>query len=257
MLPGRYQLRYRLLSATRSIPVRLGFQSCALDRCSVASTFRGMQHRPMTTLQELLGIDLPVIQAPMASVQGSPLAIAVSNAGGLGSLPCALLDVDAVRAELGAIRAQTTKPFNVNFFCHRPPQADTDREATWRAALAPYFAEFGIDAGAIPAGPSRAPFSAGSGRRAGGLQARRGELSLRSARADLLARVRGWGAKILSSATTVDEARWLEARGVDAIIAQGIEAGGHRGSFLSDDLGIQLGTFALLPQVVRRGEGAR
>ena len=119
----------------------------------------------MITLRDLLEIDLPVIQAPMAGVQGSALAIAVSNAGGLGSLPCALLDVDAVRAELGAIRAQTTKPFNVNFFCHRPPPADAEREARWRASLAPYFAEFGIDAGAIPVGPSRAPFSQRSGRR--------------------------------------------------------------------------------------------
>ena len=102
------------------------------------------------TLQQLLGIELPIIQAPMAGAQGSALAVAVSNAGGLGSLPCAMLDVDAIRNELTAIRAQTSKPFNVNFFCHTQPDVSAEREAAWRAVLAPYFAEFGIDASRIP-----------------------------------------------------------------------------------------------------------
>ena len=114
----------------------------------------------MARLQDLLGIELPIIQAPMAGVQGSALAVAVSNAGGLGSLPCALLEVDAMRAELAAIRARTTKPFNVNFFCHAPADPDPEREAAWRAALAPYFAEYGIDAASIPLGPKRSPFNA-------------------------------------------------------------------------------------------------
>ena len=72
-------------------------------------------------LRSLLGIELPVIQAPMAGAQVGKLAIAVSNAGGLGSLPCAMLTVDAVRSELAAIKAATSKPYNVNFFCHTPP----------------------------------------------------------------------------------------------------------------------------------------
>ncbi len=110
------------------------------------------------TLQQLLGIELPIIQAPMAGAQGSALAVAVSNAGGLGSLPCAMLDVDAIRKELTAIRAQTTKPFNVNFFCHAQPEVSAEREAAWRAALAPYFAEFGIDASGIPVQAGRQPF---------------------------------------------------------------------------------------------------
>lgn len=202
-------------------------------------------------LQELFGIELPVIQAPMAGVQGAALAIAVSNAGGLGSLPCAMLSVDAMREELAAIRAQTARPFNVNFFAHRQPAPDAAREAAWRAALAPYYAELGIDADAIPVGPARLPFGAGV---ADALEESRPAVvsfhfGLPSA--DLLARVRSWGAKVLSSATTVDEARWLEAHGVDAVIAQGLEAGGHRGMFLSDDLGAQVGTFALVPQIVR------
>ena len=205
----------------------------------------------MTTFQDLLEIDLPVIQAPMAGVQGSALAVAVSNAGGLGSLPCALLDVDGVRAELGAIRAQTTKPFNVNFFCHRPPQADAARDARWRAALAPYFVEYGIDASAIPAGASRSPFSHEAADALADFKPAVVSFHFGLPSPALLERVRRLGAKILACATTVDEARWLEARGVHAIIAQGIEAGGHRGNFLSTDLTTQVGTFALVPQVVR------
>ena len=202
-------------------------------------------------LQKLLGIDLPIIQAPMAGVQGSALAVAVCNAGGLGSLPCAMLGVEAMRKELAAIRAQTTRPFNVNFFCHTQPEPSAEREALWRAALSPYFAEFGIDADAIPAGPGRWPFGAEACDLLAELKPAVVSIHFGLPSADLLARVRSWGAKILSSATTVDEARWLEAHGVDAVIAQGLEAGGHRGMFLSEDLGTQVGTFALVPQIVR------
>lgn len=204
----------------------------------------------MTTLQSLLGIELPIIQAPMAGVQGSTLAVAVSNAGGLGSLPCAMLGLDALRSELAVLKANTAKPFNVNFFCHPPPVASPERENVWRAALSPYYAEYGIDTAAIPVGPARAPFSAEA---ADLLEASRpAVVSFHFGLPEdaLLDRVRGLGAKILCSATTVEEARWLEARGVDAIVAQGIEAGGHRGIFLSDDLTTQMGTFALLPQIV-------
>jgi nitronate monooxygenase len=203
------------------------------------------------TLQELLGIQLPILQAPMAGVQGSALAVAVSNAGGLGSLPCALLSLDQVRSELAAIRAQTDKPFNVNFFCHTPPAFSTEREAAWRAALAPYFTELGIDPSSIAAGPGRAPFSHEAADVVEEFKPSVVSFHFGLPSADLLARVRGWGSKILSSATTVDEARWLEAQGVDAIIAQGLEAGGHRGHFLVDDLTTQVGTFALLPQIVQ------
>jgi nitronate monooxygenase len=204
----------------------------------------------VTTLQQLLGIELPIIQAPMAGVQLSALAIAVSNAGGLGSLPCAMLGPDALRQELAAIRAQTSKPFHVNFFCHTQPEPNAGRERTWRAALAPYFAEHGIDANAIPAGPGRLPFSAEAADVLSEFEPAVVSFHFGLPSDDLLARVRRWGARILSSATTVDEARWLESRGVDAVIAQGIEAGGHRGIFLSDDLATQVGTFALVPQVV-------
>ena len=202
-------------------------------------------------LQELLGIELPIIQAPMAGVQGSALAVAVSNAGGLGSLPCAMFGRDALREELAAIDRQTAQPFNVNFFCHEPPAPSPEREARWRAALAPYYEELGIDANAIPAGPGRAPFSSEAADVLDDFKPAVVSFHFGLPSPELLARVRALGAKIFSSATTVDEARWLEAHGVDAIIAQGLEAGGHRGIFLSDDLTTQIGTFALLPQIVQ------
>ena len=203
------------------------------------------------TLQRLFGIELPIIQAPMAGMQGGALAVAVSNAGGLGSLPCAMLGVDAMRRELAAIKAASASPFNVNFFCHTPPAQDPEREAAWRAALAPFYREYGIDPDATAASPARAPFSTEAADVLD--EFRPGVVSFHFGLPSegLLERARGWGSKILSSATTLEEARWLEAHGVDAVIAQGIEAGGHRGMFLTQDLSTQAGTLALVPQIVR------
>ena len=203
------------------------------------------------TLQQLLGISLPIIQAPMAGVQGSALTVAVSNAGGLGSLPCAMLRLDDMRKELTTIRAHTTKPFNVNFFCHAHPEFSVEKESVWRAALSPYFAEFGIDPGAIPVGPERLSFNSEAAKALAEFRPAVVSFHFGLPSADLLVRVRAFGARILSSATTVDEARWLEAHGVDAIIAQGLEAGGHRGMFLSEDVSTQVGTLALVPQLVQ------
>jgi nitronate monooxygenase len=202
-------------------------------------------------LQTLLGTELPIIQAPMAGVQGSALAIAVSNAGGLGSLPGAMLSPDALRQELAAIRAQTTRPYNVNFFCHTQPATDPACEAAWRAGLTPYYAELGIDARSIVTAPARQPFSAAVADVLAEFAPPVVSFHFGLPSTELLAQVKAWGAKVLSSATTVDEALWLQARGVDAVIAQGLEAGGHRGMFLSDDLTTQVGTFALVPQLVR------
>jgi nitronate monooxygenase len=203
------------------------------------------------TLRHLFGIDLPLIQAPMAGSQGSALAVAVSNAGGLGSLPCALLSPDALHRELTAVRAQTARPVNVNFFCHAPPTPSAERDAAWRASLARAYEALGVDADDVPAGPARRPFSAEAADVLEDFKPEVVSFHFGLPSAPLLARVKAWGAKVLSTATTVDEALWLEARGVDAVIAQGIEAGGHRGMFLSDDLTTQVGTMALVPQVVR------
>ncbi len=202
-------------------------------------------------LQQFLGIELPIIQAPMAGSQGSALAVAVSNSGGLGSLPCAMLGLEAMRNELTVIRARTSRPFNVNFFCHPIPTPSAERELAWRTALAPYFKEYGVDDNKIPVEPGRAPFSSAAADVLDDFKPAVVSFHFGLPSADLLVRAKAWGSKILSSATTVDEARWLEAQGVDAIIAQGLEAGGHRGIFLSEDLSTQVGTFALLPQIVR------
>ena len=204
------------------------------------------------TLRQLLGTEVPIIQAPMAGVQGSALAVAVSNAGGLGSLPCAMLSLDAVRNELAAITSQTAKPYNVNFFCHAAPESSAEREAMWRAALSPYYRAFGIEVDTIPAGPARAPFGAEAAELLAEFKPAVVSFHFGLPSAELLTRVKKAGSKILSSATTVDEALWLEAHGADAIIAQGVEAGGHRGMFLSDDLTTQVGTLALVPQIVQK-----
>jgi nitronate monooxygenase len=203
------------------------------------------------TLQELLGIEIPIIQAPMAGAQGSAMAIAVSNAGGLGSLPCAMLAPDAMRKELAAIRAATDKPYNVNFFCHTQPPPDPAAEAHWREVLTPYYREFGIDPATIPAGPGRLPFSSEAADILDEFQPAVVSFHFGLPGEALMQRVRRMGARILASATTLDEALWLRERGVDAIIAQGLEAGGHRGMFLTDDLSTQVGSFALLRQVVQ------
>jgi nitronate monooxygenase len=206
----------------------------------------------MKTLRELLGIQVPVIQAPMGGVQGSALAVAVANAGGLGSLPCAMLSPDALRKELAIMNSQTGgRPLNVNFFCHTSPRPNPEREEAWRNLLAPYYKELGIDVASIPTGPGRAPFSHDMADVLAEFRPAVVSFHFGLPSLDLLQRVRGWDAVVLSSATTVDEARWLEAHGADAIIAQGLEAGGHRGHFLSADMTAQMGTFALVPQIVR------
>src|SRR5689334_3643137 len=174
------------------------------DRAPAA--FPAMAHA-MTSLQALLGVELPIIQAPMAGVQGSALAIAVCNAGALGSLPCAMLGLDALRAELAAIQARTSKPFNVNFFCHAPPVPDARREAAWRETLAPYYRTFGLDPGSVPAGPGRAPFGHEVADILDAVKPAVVSFHFGLPSPELLARVRAWGSKILASATTVEEAR--------------------------------------------------
>ena len=206
----------------------------------------------MRSLESLLRTDILLLQAPMAGAQGSKLAIAVCNAGGLGALPCAMLSVDAVREEIATIRRHTHAPFNVNFFCHTPPPPSAEGEARFRALLEPYYRELGIDPGATgPSGPARSPFGPEMANLVDELRPPVVSFHFGLPAPDLLERVRRTGAVILASATTVNEAAWLEARGVDVVVAQGAEAGGHRGNFLSDDLTMQVGTLALVPQVAR------
>lgn len=204
---------------------------------------------PDRRIQDLFGIDLPIIQAPMAGPVLSDMVIAVAEAGGLGSLPCAMLTHEQVRNELGIIRQRTSKPINVNFFCHQPPAADPAREAAWRRRLDPYYVELGIDPAAPIPASSRAPFDSTACALVEEFRPEVVSFHFGLPAPDLLKRVKNTGAKVISSATTVAEARWLEEGGCDAVIAQGFEAGGHRGIFLGVDISTQVGTMALVPQV--------
>jgi nitronate monooxygenase len=203
---------------------------------------------PVPPLTELLGTDLPILEAPMAGAVGPEMAIAVCAAGGLGALACALLPPEAIRAGVAKVRAATDRPYNLNFFCHEPPPVSAGAEARWRRRLAPYFAELGVDPASPAPNVDRAPFDVAACELIEELRPPVVSFHFGLPRADLVERVKATGARVLSSATTVDEAQWLEDHGCDAIIAQGFEAGGHRGMFLSDDVATQIGT--LVPQVV-------
>jgi nitronate monooxygenase len=204
---------------------------------------------PSRRLLDLLEIDLPILQAPMAGAQASELAVAVSNTGGLGALPCAMLTVEGAREEVAKIRTATNRAFQMNFFCHQSTEADPIVETKWRERLAGYYNELGIDPAS--AGVSaRAPFDEAFCALVEDARPKAVSFHFGLPRDDLYQRVRRTGAKVLCSATTVREARYLADKGVDAVIAQGSEAGGHRGMFLTDDVASQIGTFALVPQIV-------
>lgn len=200
---------------------------------------------------QLFNTDLPIIQAPMAGVQGCALAVAVSNAGGLGSLPCAMLSTASMVSEIQAIQAQTTRPFNVNFFCHTAPTPNAPKDHAWRALMSAYYSELSLDPTNAAPASARHPFNQEMADLVSQFRPPVVSFHFGLPAPDLLHQVRSCGAKIMSSATTVEEALWLEAQGVDAVIAQGLEAGGHRGMFLTQDLLSQVGTFALLPQIVK------
>jgi nitronate monooxygenase len=214
-------------------------------------------------LCNMLGTRWPLIQAPMAGVQLHAMAAAVTGAGALGSLPTATLSPQQLADELAqlqqalALQPAAGRPesgltrANVNFFCHTPPQPDEARERAWRAALQPFYAEWGIDPACVPSGPGRAPFSAALADVIRPFKPAVVSFHFGLPDPALVAQVKAWGAVVMSSATTVEEALWLQDHGADVVIAQGLEAGGHRGHFLSPDLSLQLGSLALLPQVVR------
>lgn len=205
---------------------------------------------PDRRFMDLVGTELPIVLAPMAGPGAAELAIAVAEAGGLGSLPCAMLTPEQIRQNLEIIRQRTSRPINVNFFCHTPPVPDAARAQRWKARLAGYYRELGVDPDAPVAAPARAPFDEAACALMEEFRPKVVSFHFGLPEAQLLERVKKAGSLVMASATTAEEARWLESRGCDAIIAQGNEAGGHRGMFLTNDVSAQAGTFALVPQVV-------
>ena len=204
---------------------------------------------PSNALLDLIGTELPIIQAPMAGAQGADLAIAVAQAGGLGSIPCAMLREDAIREAAQQLRQASNRPFNLNFFCHRAPEHDDQTEAAWQGRLAPFMAELGVEPPGKP-GRARMPFDEAMCALVEELRPSIVSFHFGLPAPELFGRVKEAGAVVLASATTVAEARFLTKAGVDAVIAQGVEAGGHRGMFLETDVAGQVGTMALVPQIV-------
>lgn len=204
----------------------------------------------MASLIQLINTQFPLIQAPMAGVQGWELAAAVASAGGLGSLPCAMLTPEGVESAVETFRQRSTGPINLNFFSHTQPEPDEEVQANWLDNFLPYYSELEVAVPKGPAGPGRQPFNQAMADVVTSVKPEVVSFHFGLPDPALLEQVRASGAKVLSSATTLEEALWLEAQGVDAIIAQGLEAGGHRGMFLTEDITQQSGTMALLPQIV-------
>jgi nitronate monooxygenase len=205
---------------------------------------------PDQRLLDVLGLRVPIIQAPMAAASTTRMAIAVARAGGLGSIACAMLGATHIGEAVAECRRHVTAPVNLNFFCHPAPRHDPAREAAWRARLAPYYAALGVKLSEDAAGPSRAPFDDALCRVVETVRPEVVSFHFGLPEQGLLVRVKAAGARVLGSATTVAEARFLEDHGCDAVIAMGAEAGGHRGNFLTHDMATQIGLFALLPQIV-------
>ena len=200
-----------------------------------------------------LGIDFEhaLIQAPMAGAQNIELAIAVTAAGGLGSLPAAMLTSEQLNHSLLRFREEVSGPINVNFFCHTPPATDERFSASWLQALQPYFDEFKIEKSSISGGAERRPFSHEACDVLERFSPEVVSFHFGLPSAELIDRVHAMGSLIAATATTPEEAVWLEANGADWIIAQGLQAGGHRGHFLSADLSVQLGLNELLPAILK------
>jgi nitronate monooxygenase len=186
----------------------------------------------------------------MAGAMDWELAAEAAEAGACGSLPCAMLSPSQVREQFAKVRERTHKPISLAFFCHTPPELNNAREHAWRDRLEPYYRELGVDPSAPVPSSNRVPFDHEYCAVVEELKPQVASFHFGLPEPELLRRVKAAGCRVISSATTAKEALWLEQRGVDAVIAQGFEAGGHRGMFLTDNLATQVGTFALVPQIV-------
>jgi len=205
---------------------------------------------PDRRLLDLFKIDMPIVQAPMAGVMDTELIIAAAEGGALGSLPCAMVSAEKAREQVNIIRQRVSAPINLNFFCHTAVAADPAQEATWRRRLAAYYNELGLDPTMEVQAANRAPFDEATCRLVEELKPEVVSFHFGLPEKALLDRVKEAGSVVIASATTVREAVWLDRQGVDAVIAQGAEAGGHRGMFLTDSIAAQVGTLSLVPQIV-------
>ncbi|WP_010587548.1 NAD(P)H-dependent flavin oxidoreductase [Schlesneria paludicola] len=200
-----------------------------------------------------LGIELPIVQAPMAGVSTAELAAIVSNAGGLGSIGVGSVDAEATRKMIASVRSLTDRPFNVNIFCHQPAKSDSAREAAWLSRLAPEFARYGAKPPTHLAEIYRT-FLTDDAKLSVLLNERPPIVSFHfglpsSAQIEAL---RSAGIILIATATNLDEGNAIATAGIDAVVAQGYEAGGHRGVFdphIPDD---RLGTIALTRLLVRK-----
>jgi nitronate monooxygenase len=205
---------------------------------------------PDCRIVDLFKTEFPIVLAPMAGVMDADLVIAAAQGGALGSLPCAMLTAEKAREQVNIIHQRVSAPINMNFFCHQPDDPDPQREARWKARLAGYYEELGLDLAAPVNAANRAPFDDAMCEVVEELKPEVVSFHFGLPEERLLRRVKGAGAVVMSSATIVKEAVWLEEHGANVIIAQGAEAGGHRGMFLTDNIAEQPGIFALVPQVV-------
>jgi nitronate monooxygenase len=200
----------------------------------------------MNALLEKIGIALPIVQAPMAGVSTPALAAAVSNAGGLGSIGVGAATAEVARQMIRAVRAATAAPFNVNVFCHRPAIADVDREAAWLDRLAPIFARYGAQPPARLQETFRS-FVDDDAMLAVLLEERPEVVSFHFGvpSQEKINALQSAGIVLLATATNLEEACAIAAAGIDSVVAQGYEAGGHRGVFDPDLPDDRLGTLAL------------
>ncbi len=209
-----------------------------------------MQAWPNRRLLDLLQLDIPIIQAPMAAADSIALARSVSSTGALGSLACALLPADEIRKAALALRHDTQRPFNLNFFCHTMESPDSSAHERWKNFLRSHYQRLGLDIDAVPESRLRLPFDDETCAVVEEIAPTVVSFHFGLPSSGLMERLRKRGIKILASATSVKEALWLEQHGCDAVIVQGFEAGGHRAMFLETSVATQVGLFALLPQVV-------
>src|SRR3984893_1585992 len=205
---------------------------------------------PDRRIIDLFKTEFPIVLAPMAGVMDADLVIAAAQGGALGSLPGAMISAEKTREQINIIRQRVSAPVNMNFFCHKPVDADPVREAGWKARLSPYYKELGLDPAAPVNAANRAPVDEAMCVLVEELKPEVVSFHFGLPDQAMMKRIKAAGSIVLSSATIVREAIWLEENGADVIIAQGAEAGGHRGMFLTDDIAEQPGTFALVPQVV-------